>query len=47
MAPQTGMSLQSRSPNGRVPDLVIAAVTDDSDTVDANNPLGDRHSHSI
>jgi peptidylprolyl isomerase len=37
--PETGMALQSSSPDGRVTQFVITAVTEETITVDANHPL--------
>ena len=37
--PKKGMALQSKSPDGRITDLVITDVTDESIVVDANHPL--------
>jgi peptidylprolyl isomerase len=39
MKPEVGMALQTQSPEGQVMNLVIADVTEDSITVDANHPL--------
>ncbi len=39
MKPEVGMQLQSQSPDGQVMNLVIAAVEEESITVDANHPL--------
>jgi peptidylprolyl isomerase len=37
--PETGMALQSSSPDGRVTQFVITAVSEETITVDANHPL--------
>ena len=37
--PAVGMQLQSQSPDGRVMNLVVTELHDDSITVDANHPL--------
>jgi peptidylprolyl isomerase len=37
--PETGMALQSNSPDGQVTQFMITAVTDETITVDANHPL--------
>ena len=37
--PQTGMALQSSSPDGQVTQFLVTDVTDDTITVDANHPL--------
>ena len=37
--PETGMALQSNSPDGQVTQFMIIAVTDETITVDANHPL--------
>jgi len=39
MKPEVGMALQSQSPEGQVMNLVIADVSEESITVDANHPL--------
>ena len=39
MKPEVGMQLQSQSPDGQEMNLVIAAVEEESITVDANHPL--------
>ena len=39
MKPEVGMQLQSESPDGQVMNLVVAEVTKESITVDANHPL--------
>ena len=39
MKPEVGMQLQSESPDGQVMNLVVAEVTEESITVDANHPL--------
>ncbi len=39
MKPEVGMALQTQKPDGQVMNLVIADVTEDSITVDANHPL--------
>ena len=39
ITPKEGMALQSKNPEGRVTDLVVTTVTDESITVDANHPL--------
>ena len=37
--PETGMALQSSSPDGQVTQFMVTAVTDQTITVDANHPL--------
>ena len=37
--PETGMALQSSSPDGQVTQFMVTGVTDDTITVDANHPL--------
>ena len=37
--PETGMALQSNSPDGQVTQFMITAVSDETITVDANHPL--------
>ena len=39
MKPEVGMALQTQSPDGQVMNLVIADVSEESITVDANHPL--------
>ena len=39
MKPEVGMQLQSQSPDGQAMSLVIAEVSEESITVDANHPL--------
>ena len=39
MKPEVGMALQTQKPDGQVMNLVIADITEDSITVDANHPL--------
>ena len=39
MKPEVGMALQTQSPEGQVMNIVIADVSEDSITVDANHPL--------
>lgn len=39
LSPEVGMALQSQSPDGRVMQLTVTAVSDDSVTLDANHPL--------
>jgi len=39
MTPEVGMQLQSQSPDGQIMNLIIAEVTEESITVDANHPL--------
>ena len=39
LEPAVGMQLQSQSPDGQVMTFVIAAIGDDTITVDANHPL--------
>jgi peptidylprolyl isomerase len=39
LAPEVGMRLQSRTPDGRTMHLVVTDVADDSITVDGNHPL--------
>jgi peptidylprolyl isomerase len=39
MKPKVGMQLQSQSPDGQAMSLVIAEVSEESITVDANHPL--------
>jgi peptidylprolyl isomerase len=39
MNPEIGMQLQSQGPDGQVMNLVVAEVTGESITVDANHPL--------
>ena len=39
MKPEVGMQLQSQSPDGQIMDLVIAAVEEETITVDGNHPL--------
>ena len=39
MKPEVGMALQTQSPEGQVMNLVIADISEDSITVDANHPL--------
>ena len=39
MKPEIGMQLQSQGPDGQVMNLVVAEVTEESITVDANHPL--------
>ena len=43
--PSIGMQLQSQSQDGRVMQLVVTAVTEDSITVDANHPLAGQVLH--
>ena len=37
--PETGMALQSSSPDGQVTQFMVTEVTDETITVDANHPL--------
>jgi peptidylprolyl isomerase len=37
--PETGMALQSSSPDGQVTQFMVTDVTDETITVDANHPL--------
>jgi peptidylprolyl isomerase len=37
--PETGMALQSNSPDGQVTQFIVTAVTEETITVDANHPL--------
>ena len=37
--PETGMALQSSSPDGQVAQFMVTEVTDETITVDANHPL--------
>lgn len=39
LEPETGMALQSNSPDGQVMQFVVTDVTDETITVDANHPL--------
>jgi len=39
MKPEVGMALQTQSPDGQVMNLVIADISEESITVDANHPL--------
>jgi len=39
LAPEEGMTLQSKTPDGRVAVMKVTEVTDESITVDANHPL--------
>ncbi len=39
MEPAVGMHLQSQSPDGKIMNLVVTEVADESITVDANHPL--------
>ena len=39
MKPEVGMQLQSQDPDGQVMNLVVADVSEESITVDANHPL--------
>ncbi len=39
MTPEVGMALKTQSPDGQVMNLVIADVSEESITVDANHPL--------
>lgn len=39
LKPETGMTLQSNSPEGQVMQFVVTGVTEQSITVDANHPL--------
>ncbi len=37
--PETGMALQSSSPDGQITQFMVTGVTDETVTVDANHPL--------
>ena len=39
MKPEVGMALQTQNPDGQVMNLVIADISEESITVDANHPL--------
>jgi len=39
LEPKTGMGLQARAPDGRILDLTVTEVSEDTITVDGNHPL--------